>query len=86
MAEGLGDLGAKLVITARKQGELDEAAAHLRARGAEVATLACDLSKLDGVPDLAGEALAAFGTVDLLVNNAGATWGRRRRIIRPTLG
>lgn len=75
LAEGLGDMGAKIVITARKQAELDEASALLRKRGVEVATIACDLSKLDAIPALAEQALGAFGTIDLLVNNAGATWG-----------
>ena len=38
MAEALGEVGAKVAITARKQAELDEAAAHLKAQGVEVLT------------------------------------------------
>src|SRR6266852_4793187 len=75
MAEALGEMGAKLAITARKQGELDEAAAHLGKQGYEVLTIAGDLSRFDTIPGMVDKALAKFGTIDILVNNAGATWG-----------
>ena len=75
MAEALGEAGAKVAITARKQPELDEAAARLGRLGIEAATFACDLGKLDAVPGLLDRVLARFGTVDVLVNNAGTTWG-----------
>ncbi len=75
MAEALGEMGAKLAITARKQGELDEAAAHLGKQGYEVLTIAGDLSRFETIPGMVDKALAKFGTVDILVNNAGTTWG-----------
>ncbi len=74
-AEALGEMGARVAITARKQPELDEAARHLRAMGIEVATVAADLSRLDTIPALVDQVVKALGTVDVLVNNAGATWG-----------
>src|SRR5438874_10745119 len=74
-AEALGELGAKGAITARKQGELDEAAARLSEQGIETLTIAGDLSKFDTIPGMLDEALARYGTVDILVNNAGTTWG-----------
>ena len=75
LAEGLGEMGCRLAITARKQDELDEAAAHLRQMGIEVLTVACDLSKFDTIPAMVEAVLAKYGTVDILVNNAGASWG-----------
>ncbi len=75
IAEALGELGARVAITARKQPELDEAAAHLRAQGAEVLTLACDLQDRHAPLPLVEQVLGKFGRVDILVNNAGATWG-----------
>jgi len=75
MAEALGEMGAKLAITARKQGELDEAAAHLGKQGYQVLTIAGDLSKFDTIPGMVDRVLAKYGTIDILVNNAGATWG-----------
>ena len=75
IAEAYGELGAKVAITARKQGELDEAAARLSKQGVEVLTIAGDLSKYDTIPAMVDQALKRFGTIDILVNNAGATWG-----------
>jgi gluconate 5-dehydrogenase len=75
MAEALGELGAKVAITARKRDELDLAAAHLARQGIEAAPFQADLGKHDEVPGLLDAVLGRFGTVDVLVNNAGTTWG-----------
>jgi gluconate 5-dehydrogenase len=75
MAEALGEMGCKVVISARKAAELDDAQAHLRARGIEAKTIVSDLQQFDRIPSLVDEVLAAHGHVDILVNNAGATWG-----------
>ena len=75
IAEALGELGAKVAITARKQGELDEAAARLSEQGIETLTIAGDLSKYDTIPGMVEQALGRYGNIDILVNNAGTTWG-----------
>jgi gluconate 5-dehydrogenase len=75
MAEALGELGAKLVISARKQHELDDAQKHLEGQGIEVMTIAADMSKREAVPGFVDQVIERFGTIDILVNNAGATWG-----------
>ena len=75
MAQGVVEMGGRVILTARKPDELSEAKAHLEAKGGEVATIACDLQKLDAIPGVVDEALAAFGVIDILVNNAGASWG-----------
>jgi len=75
VAEALGEAGAKVAITARKQGELDEAAARLSKQGIETLTIAGDLSKYDTIPGMVETVLGHYGGVDILVNNAGATWG-----------
>ena len=75
IAEALGEVGAKVAITARKQGELDEAAAKLSKQGIETLTIAGDLSKFDSIPAMVDQAVQRYGTIDILVNNAGATWG-----------
>jgi gluconate 5-dehydrogenase len=75
MAEALAEMGAKLAITARKQNELDEAVARLKKYDADVLAIAGDLSKLDTIPYTVAKVLERFGAIDVLVNNAGATWG-----------
>jgi gluconate 5-dehydrogenase len=75
MAEALGEMGAKLAITARKADELAAAKAHLEKLGVEVLTVTNDLSKFDQIPGLVNKVLDHYGRIDILVNNAGATWG-----------
>src|SRR5262249_42874952 len=75
MAEALGEQGARLVLTSRKRGDLEEAAAHLKARGIEAHIIATDLADAANVQPLVDEAMRKLGRIDILVNNAGATWG-----------
>ena len=75
MAEALGEQGARLVISSRKQEELDAAVAHLAARGIEASSIAADLSVEANALPLVEEALRRLGHIDILVNNAGASWG-----------
>ncbi len=75
IAEGLGEYGAKVVLTARKQDELDEAKAHLEGLGVEVMTIRNDLTQTETVEPMVQSILDAWGQIDILVNNAGTTWG-----------
>jgi gluconate 5-dehydrogenase len=75
MAEALGEMGARLVLTARKKDELDEAVARLKTQGLEAHAWVCDLGKREQIAPLVESVLAKLGKVDILVNNAGATWG-----------
>jgi len=75
LAEALGEMGAKLALTARKSDELDEAKDHLGQQGVEALPLVCDLSKHDTIATMVERVLAHYGHIDILINNAGATWG-----------
>jgi NAD(P)-dependent dehydrogenase (short-subunit alcohol dehydrogenase family) len=75
MAEALGEQGARLVLSSRKQSELDDAVAHLAARGIEASAIAADLSQDAHVLPLVTEAIKRLGHIDILINNAGASWG-----------
>jgi NAD(P)-dependent dehydrogenase (short-subunit alcohol dehydrogenase family) len=75
MAEALGEMGAKVALTARKKDELDEAVSHLKKLGIEATAYVCDLGRREAIAPIAEGMLAKFGKVDILVNNAGATWG-----------
>jgi gluconate 5-dehydrogenase len=75
MAEALGEMGAKLALSARKVHELEEAAAHLRGLGHEVLIHPADLSDAAAAQPLVDAVMARWGRIDILVNNAGASWG-----------
>ena len=75
IAEALGEAGARVVLSARKAGELQAAVEALKARGVDASWIAADASQPAEVQRLADEAIATLGHVDILVNNAGATWG-----------
>jgi len=75
IAEALGEMGAKVAITARKKDELDSATQHLNKMGVDANSYVCDMGKREAIPPVADEILKKFGKVDILVNNAGATWG-----------
>ena len=75
IATGLGEMGARLAICARKANELEGAAAHLKAAGIEAVPVVCDLSNPESVLACAKSVLGHYGHIDILANNAGATWG-----------
>ncbi|HZQ73416.1 MAG TPA: SDR family oxidoreductase [Burkholderiales bacterium] len=75
MAEALGEMGARVAISARKKDELDEAVSSLRKKEIPAEAFVCDIGKREAIAPLADQVLGKFGKVDVLVNNAGATWG-----------
>jgi NAD(P)-dependent dehydrogenase (short-subunit alcohol dehydrogenase family) len=74
IAEGLGEMGAELLLTARKADELDQAVAHLAAMGIAASAIPCDMGRIEAIGPFVDAALARLGHVDILVNNAGANW------------
>lgn len=74
IAKGFAEAGARVIISSRKPDACASAAAELSAFGDVVAHPA-DLSTEDGVADLAAFVARSFDRLDVLVNNAGATWG-----------
>ncbi|MEO5629828.1 MAG: SDR family NAD(P)-dependent oxidoreductase, partial [Thermomonas sp.] len=75
IAEALGDYGARILLSARKQDELEHAQAHLKARGIDADWMIADNSEPESVHALVDAALERMGRVDVLVNNAGTSWG-----------
>ena len=75
IAEALGEQGATLVLSSRKQADLDEAVAHLKSCGIDATAIAADVSQEAAINGLVTEAMKRLGHIDILVNNAGATWG-----------
>lgn len=72
IARGLAREGARLVLTARSEDELDSAAAEIRPLGAEVIVFPTDVTDEKNVEALFARTDQEFGRLDLLVNNAGA--------------
>lgn len=64
-------IGIRLVLAARNVEKLEAIATLCRKAGAEVLTVPTDLEKIEQVEALARAAIAQFGRVDALVNNAG---------------
>ena len=75
MAHALGEAGAKILLSSRKAKDLEEAAAELQAAGIEADWVAADCSDEADITRLAKEAVQRLGHVDILINNAGASWG-----------
>jgi 3-oxoacyl-[acyl-carrier protein] reductase len=70
LATALHRQGAHVALSGTRKERLDDLAAQL---GERVATLPCDLSDRDAVSALPGQAEAALGSLDIVVNNAGIT-------------
>jgi len=75
IAHALGEAGAKVMLSARKEGELEEAASTLQSAGIDARWIAADCAKEEDIRRLADQTLERMGDVDILVNNAGAAWG-----------
>ena len=71
MARALGLASAQVLLVARRQPELDAAAARLRAEGITATTLAADLADAAALREVAVAAESVLGGVDILVNAAG---------------
>ncbi len=75
MAEGLAEMGANLVLCARKKERCQEAAEELRKLGVRTLALGCDVKNPANVREVVDATISEFGRIDILVNNAGTSWG-----------
>jgi len=77
LARQLAAKGAKLVLAARNEAELDEVAKACRALGSSVVNVRADVSLERDCQAIVAGAVLAFGRLDVLVNNAGISmWAR----------
>ena len=75
IAHALGEAGAAVAITARKEEGLAQAQSELEAAGIVATAARCDISSNSEVEQAVEQILRRFEHIDILVNNAGATWG-----------
>ncbi len=75
MANALSDVGANVVVCSRKLEACEGVKQEIEAHGGKALALACDITKPSDVANVIRETEHTFGTIDILVNNSGATWG-----------
>lgn len=75
MAEGLAEMGAHLVLCARKRERCEQTAQELQKCGVQVLALGCDVRDPASIRAVVETAVKHFGSIDILVNNAGTSWG-----------
>jgi NAD(P)-dependent dehydrogenase (short-subunit alcohol dehydrogenase family) len=75
MAEGLAEMGANVALCARKKERCEQAAEQLRQLGVKTLALGCDVKNPDQVQAVVDATVSQFGRVDILINNAGTSWG-----------
>lgn len=72
-AQALAEAGADLVLTARSVDRLQETKQMVEGFGRRALTIGCDITQYDQVEAMTKQAWEHFGTVDVLVNNAGVS-------------
>lgn len=75
IAEGLAEMGANVVLCARKKERCEQAANELKQLGIKALGLACDVKNPEQIRNVVEETSSQFGHIDILINNAGAAWG-----------
>ena len=77
MAEGLAEAGASLMLCARREEWLTPTVEEMRGRGFQTEGMLCDVSNPDDVQRVVDRTIEVYGKVDILINNAGVSWGER---------
>jgi NAD(P)-dependent dehydrogenase (short-subunit alcohol dehydrogenase family) len=82
IALALAREGARLALASRTESELKAVGEEVKALGAEVIAIPTDLSDPQQIEGMAQETLKTFGTVDVVINNAG--WCPALRLVQDT--
>ena len=76
MAQGLAEAGANVAVASREEEACKAAANEIEeTTGRRAIASKLDVSEKDSVAALVKNVSEAFGSIDILVNNSGATWG-----------
>ena len=77
MAEGLAEAGASLMLCARRDDWLRPTVEEFRGKGFKTEGMLCDVAAADQVQALVDATVKTYGKLDILINNAGVSWGER---------
>jgi dehydrogenase/reductase SDR family protein 4 len=72
MARGLAEFGAKVVVSSRNQGAVDQVAKSFNKDGLEATGIAANMGDIDAIHGLVDKAVEVYGGVDIIINNAAA--------------
>jgi dehydrogenase/reductase SDR family member 4 len=70
IAKALGEQGARVVVSSRKQEAVDETARELQLQGIDAIGIVAHMGDMSQVKNLVDETIKQFGNIDILVNNA----------------
>ena len=71
IATAFAEMGADVVCAARTPEQLEEVADAVRKLGRRAVTVRCDVNEREQLEEVVARAMAEFGRIDVLVNNAG---------------
>jgi 3-oxoacyl-[acyl-carrier protein] reductase len=72
--------GCRVILAARSAAQLEEVGEEIQQGGGSAAIVTADLSRDEDIDRLAAESRRVYGSVDILINNAG--WGKRAPVVR----
>ena len=75
MAEGLAEAGAALMLVARREEWLKPTVAEMQARGLRCEGILADVAQPADIQRVVEHTLRTYGQIDILINNAGVSWG-----------
>ncbi len=83
MSEGLAEAGAALMLCARREEWLTPTVEEFREQGFKCEGLLCDVSDVAQVQHVVDRTVEIYGQIDILINNAGVSWGERPETMPP---
>ncbi|PJN86936.1 SDR family oxidoreductase [Bacillus sp. mrc49] len=75
IATGFAEAGANVVLCSRNKQACDEVASKIEGLGVRALSIKCDITNPPDVQEVVNETFREFGSIDILVNNSGASWG-----------
>lgn len=77
IATAFAEAGANVVVCSRKLEPCEEMSQKLKGMGVDSLAFQCDVTNIDEIKNVVRQTKDYFGTIDILVNNSGATWAAK---------